>query len=84
MVCICVFLLHQESFNKILVNAHHFTMGVLQLQAIYFYIHEWTYNNSGSKHEKVSLPRAVGGFHSVQAYSGVFQAPSCRSLSPPW
>jgi hypothetical protein len=31
---------------------------------------------SGSRFEKVSSPRSVGGFHGVQACSGVFQAPS--------
>jgi hypothetical protein len=30
-VCTYVLLLHQESFDMILINYHHFTMGVLQL-----------------------------------------------------
>jgi hypothetical protein len=38
---------------------------------------------SGSKIEKVGLLRSVRGFNSVQAYSGVFQAPSYFSLGPP-
>jgi hypothetical protein len=29
---------------------------------------------SGSRHEKVSLPRSAGGFHDVQACTGVFLA----------
>jgi hypothetical protein len=39
---------------------------------------------SGSRLEKVSLLRLVGGFHSVHAYSGVFQAPSYCSPGPSW
>jgi hypothetical protein len=38
---------------------------------------------SGSKLEKVGSLRLVAGFHSVWACSGVFQAPSYYSLSPP-
>jgi hypothetical protein len=38
---------------------------------------------SGSNLEKVSLPRSVGGFHDVQAYSGVFETPSYYSPGPP-
>jgi hypothetical protein len=38
---------------------------------------------SGSRLEKVSLLRSVGGFHDVRAYSGVFQAPSYYSLGRP-
>jgi hypothetical protein len=38
---------------------------------------------SGSSLEMVGLTRLVGGFHGVQAYSGVFQAPSyCSPGSP--
>jgi hypothetical protein len=29
-MCTCVFFLHQESFDMILVNTHHFMIGVLQ------------------------------------------------------
>jgi hypothetical protein len=39
---------------------------------------------SGSRLEKVGLPRSVGGFHSVRACIGVFQAPSPYSPGPPW
>jgi hypothetical protein len=39
---------------------------------------------SGSRLGKVSLPRSVGGFHGVRAYSGVFQAPSPYSLCHSW
>jgi hypothetical protein len=38
---------------------------------------------SGSNIEKVSLPRLVGGFHSVRSYSGVLQASSYCSPGPP-
>jgi hypothetical protein len=33
--------------------------------------------------EKVGSLRSVGDFHGVQAYSGVFQAPSYYSSGPP-
>jgi hypothetical protein len=39
---------------------------------------------SGSSLEKACLLRSVGGFLSVRAYSGVFQAPSYHSPGPPW
>jgi hypothetical protein len=39
---------------------------------------------SGSRHEKVGLPRSIGGLHGVRAYSGVFQAPSPYSPGPSW
>jgi hypothetical protein len=38
---------------------------------------------NGSSLEKVDLPRSVGGFHSIQTYFVVFQAPSYCSPSPP-
>jgi hypothetical protein len=38
---------------------------------------------SGSSIEKVGLLRSVGGFHGVQASSGVFQAPSYCSPGHP-
>jgi hypothetical protein len=37
---------------------------------------------SGSRLEKLSLLRLVGGFHGVHACSGVFQAPSYYSPGP--
>jgi hypothetical protein len=37
---------------------------------------------SGPRLEKLDLPRSVGGFHGVQAYSRVFQAPSYCSPGP--
>jgi hypothetical protein len=39
---------------------------------------------SVSNLEMVGSTRSVGGFHGVQAYSGVFQAPAYYSLGPPW
>jgi hypothetical protein len=38
---------------------------------------------SGSRLEKVSLLRSVGGFHGVQACSRLFKVTSCYSLGPP-
>jgi hypothetical protein len=38
---------------------------------------------SGSGLEIVGLSRSVGGFHGVQAYSGVFWALSLHSSGPP-
>jgi hypothetical protein len=51
---------------------------------IIFYILDGIYMTSGSSLEIVIWPRLVGGFHGVQAYSRVFQAPSPHSLGPLW
>jgi hypothetical protein len=39
---------------------------------------------SGSRLEKVSLLRSIGGFHGVQACSGVFWTPYYFSPGPGW